>query len=358
MTHDESMTGNVQTLVKYMQDRESYHFLYFCNEERKNVKKGKLSSTFFLLFVKPFLMAGAEFILMDNGFLPMAFFDVRKETTVIQLWHGTGSVKKFGQDSNKGRLKELEKRINKNIDFLTVNAKSQIEQYAKAFGISKDKVVVTGLPRTDWLMRMREKETYERNRASIREKVGKFLGKSIDGKKILLYAPTFRDEEGGNPKLHIDIKRFLEALPETILLGIRLHPFVAKFYEEKEEERILNLSFYEDLNELLVLSDALLTDYSSLIFDYVILDKPMFFLTDDLEDFSLHGRGFYLDYKKDLPGLWVEEEVELAKKIERDLKEEPLLLRQKREAFLKRYYEYLDGNSAERVYETCIIKKN
>ena len=92
MTHDASESGNIRALTAYMAKKGKYKFYYMAKEERK--------AFFHLLFVIPFIMSRANIILMDNAFMPMSYFKIRKETKVLQLWHGTGSIKKFGQDSN------------------------------------------------------------------------------------------------------------------------------------------------------------------------------------------------------------------------------------------------------------------
>lgn len=355
MTHDESDTGNIMALVNYMRTKGAYSFVFYTGKNKKAGFGEKWKSAMDLLFVKPFQMARAEFILMDNAFLPMAFLCVRKESIVVQLWHGTGSTKKFGQDSNVGRLKELEKKLNQNIDYLTINAGSQKTQYAGAFGIEEEKCVVTGLPRTDWLLRFQVDSEREKRKRQILEKIEGYLGCSLEGKKILLYAPTFRDDELVSSSLHLNIDCLMKELPEEIVLFLRLHPFVAKNFCQEKKDRIYHMSFYSDLNELMAVSNALITDYSSLIFDYAVLNQPMFFCADDCEKFETMGRGFYLDFKKDLPGITTDNEEDLSHEIQKALYEkEAPLLKEKREAFLQKYYDYLDGYSAKRVYECCI----
>nr|WP_315103915.1 CDP-glycerol glycerophosphotransferase family protein [uncultured Catonella sp.] len=348
ITHDGSENGNIRTLTDYMCRTNNYTFYYMDKEETK--------AFFHLLFVLPFVMSRAEIILMDNAFMPMSFFKVRKKTKVLQLWHGTGSIKKFGQDSNTGRLKELEKRINNNIDYLFVNSERLIEEYAGAFGIDKSKVYVTGLPRTDWLLKLINDEKKLERLDIIKNKISKSENIVLNGKKIILYAPTFRDDEVDSPKLHLNIAELMESLPENVILFLKLHPFISGTFNCSDlGNRVVNVSDYTDLNELMAASDGLITDYSSLIFDYLLLDKPVYFFADDLAEFSLNGRGFYLDYNKELPGFLAGSELELGDRIVKDLSgNEDEEFKLKREIFVIKYYTWLDGNSAKRVYETAI----
>lgn len=348
MTHDSSPTGNIMALTGYMGKSGDYKFYYITKEERRAV--------FHLLFVVPFLMSRAELILMDNAFMPMSFFKVRKKTKVVQLWHGTGSIKKFGQDSNTGRIKELEQRINSNIDSLIVNSDIMINQYAGAFGVDESKVYATGLPRTDWLLRLVNDGEKTRRLDDIRNKIAHFTNIVLQDKKIILYAPTFRDEEVKEPKLHLDIMKLVGSLSNDTIIFLRLHPFVSSLFKNSDlGDRIFNVSGYPDLNELMAVADGLITDYSSLIFDYCILDRPMYFYADDIVEFGLKGRGFYLDYTKELPGIIPVSEEELGKKINNDLSgEEGEEFKLKRDEFVRKYYKWTDGNSAQRVYETIV----
>lgn len=348
MTHDSSESGNIRTLTDYMCRKGNYKFYYMAKEERK--------AFFHLLFVMPFIMSRADIILMDNAFMPMSYFKVRKGTKVLQLWHGTGSIKKFGQDSNVGRLKELEKKINNNINYLFVNSDSLIEEYAGAFGVDKRVVYATGLPRTDWLLRLVNDDKMLEKLVDIKAKISKTKNIVLKDKKIIMYAPTFRDNEVACPKLHIDILKLLEKLDENTMLFLRLHPFVSKAFKDNNlSKRVVNVSDYTDLNELMAVSDGLITDYSSLIFDYCVLNRPMYFYADDIVEFGLNGRGFYLDYNNELPGIIPASEEEMGKIIAKDLSgEEDEELKLKREKFVKKYYKWLDGNSAKRVYETIV----
>ena len=346
MTHDASKSGNIRTLTDYMVEKGNYKFYYMTKEERK--------AFFHLLFVIPFLMSRAEYILMDNAFMPMSFFNVRNKTKVLQLWHGTGSVKKFGQDSNTGRLKELEKKINSNIDYLFVNSEVLKDEYAGAFGVDKAKVYTTGLPRTDWLLRLINDDDKDGKLDLIKAGIEKAKRIKLKDKKIILYAPTVRDGETDNPKVQIDIPKLMDNIPKDVILFLRLHPFVSRAFNGDNilDERVVNVSDYSDLNELMAVSDGLITDYSSLIFDYCVLDKPMYFFADDIVEFGVNGRGFYLDYNKDLPGVLPSSEAELGKIITEDLSgNESTGFKIKRKDFTDKYYKWTDGKSAKRVYD-------
>lgn len=380
MTHDASEQGNIRVLERYMEAqsvgmphagtadasrqtelserngmsggrKQAYRFCHLTGAERAGVETGgRVAGLLRFFLVKPYQMARAEYILMDNAFLPMAYFRVRKGSQVVQLWHGTGTIKKFGQDANTGWLREQEQKINRNITHLIINAPALREQYAKAFGVPMERTFATGLPRTDALLAQLNKTAAGQDE-SVR---------SDRRQKLLLYAPTFRDAEGDSPKLHLDVKKLLAGLPEGYVLLLRLHPFVAAAFERENEwvereKRICQVSGYPDLAELMVASSALITDYSSIVFDYALTDKPMYFLADDLAEFSDNGRGFYEPYESFVPGPVVKNEEELAKRLTEDIEDPDNSVsrewQQKRRRFVEKYYDKPDGQAASRVYE-------
>lgn len=354
-TNDASETGNIGAVRNNLMKTGDYNFTCFSANFREKVEKGEPKALIGMFFALPFKMAKCSVIFMDNGFLPLAYCKVRKGTKVVQLWHGTGSLKRFGQDVNKGDLAEAEKAIGANIDMVTVNAKCQINQYASAFGVDRSKVVVTGLPRTDALISMAKlpKDKLCKKISELKSRIGESCGFDLSGKSLILYAPTFRDSEVDAPKLHLDVNKIIELLPENVIILVRLHPFVYRAYKESGifNDRIINVSDYGSLNDLLAASDMLITDYSSVFFDYSVFDRPTYFFADDLAEFSERGRGFYMDYSE-VPGEIFSDEGKLASSINRDLiGHEPQELKTKRQQFVKKYYHYLDGKSAERVVQ-------
>lgn len=346
MTHDGGREGNAAVTAAYM--KRVYHtkLRVLRRKDTSFGGKGGLKRAFCFFFVKPWQMARSEYIFMDNTFLPMAYLRVRKETIVVQLWHGTGTVKKFGQHVNKGKLYEQEKRANENLDYVIVNSDATRELYAECFSVDVSQVKVLGLPRTDLLF---SKKGLEQRRADFLKEYPE-----LEHKKLILYAPTFRDSEAANPKVQMDIEKMARELPKEYRLGLRLHPFVARNFQLNDNYggRVYDFSDYGNINTLLFSSDVLITDYSSIIFEYCVLERPMIFYAYDLEEFSNDGRGFYRNYEEYVPGPVVRKTEEILKVIkEKDWKEE------KRQAFYEESYAYTDGNSTKRVVE-FVVKKD
>ncbi|CUH93578.1 CDP-glycerol glycerophosphotransferase family protein [Herbinix luporum] len=302
MTHDDGESSNVSLVISRLKKTEpGYKFSYITKTEVGSVRGFKNVRNLLSFFlIKPYLLAKSNIILLDNVFLPMAYIKVKKNVKVVQLWHGTGTIKKFGQDVNTGKLKELEKKANRNITHLIVNNTSTAKLYAKVFGISIDKVYATGLPKTDDILYRLWKSDKEGINID-KEVIYKKYKLSRD-KKLILYAPTFRDENLGSETIINQVEKLSRLLPKDYILGLRLHPFVARLADAKDIKKICNLSREKDLSSLIMASDILISDYSSIIFEYCITEKPMIFFAYDLEEFSNKGRGFYEDYISYVPG--------------------------------------------------------
>ncbi len=347
MTHDGSKDSSVGVVVQYLENiSKEYQFEYIKKDETNAVRKQGIVGNFISFFIKkPFHLATAAYVLQDNIFLPMAYLHFPKAVKIIQLWHGTGTIKKFGQSVNTGRLGKLEKRANQTITHLLVNSEYTKKQYKEAFGVSEDKIKVLGLPRTD-IMFQEDKKARD-----LEEFYHRFP--DLKEKKLVLYAPTFRDNEVNNPKIMLDVNLFIEQTPEEYVLILKLHPFVAAAFQldtKQYQGRVMNLSTYGDLNTLLFAADILVTDYSSIIFEYCLLDKPMIFYAYDLDQFSDMGRGFYESYEDYVPGPVVKNTLELSSIIRSNCYD-LLKIRQ----FRVKSYEYLDGQSTKRLVEKIIL---
>jgi CDP-ribitol ribitolphosphotransferase / teichoic acid ribitol-phosphate polymerase len=347
MTHDEGEGSNVAIVVRALKKAsQDYSFSYLLKSDTTAAKSLSGAGTLLRFFFrKPYELARAEIILLDNIFLPFAYLKRRKGTKVVQLWHGTGTIKKFGQDVNTGHLKELERRANENITHLIVNSPDIKSIYASAFGVKEESIYPIGLPKTDELLRRIKSE----------EAAGRYTNKEYiyqkysipKEKKLILYAPTFRDTLSQNPRFLELIRELNEQLSEEFYFGLRLHPFIANSFRADElGENICQLSFEKDVNTVLLAADILITDYSSIIFEFCLMERPMIFYAFDYQEFSDHGRGFYYEYPSFVPGPVAYTGDEVVRIIKEDAFE---LYRIK--DFIHRNYIYTDGNATERLIE-------
>ena len=332
-THDAGPDGNIGIVsLRLKEEMPAYEQVWFT---RNNTIRRPVD--FFIK--KPYHLATSAYVFLDNEFLPMAYLHFPKNVKVIQLWHGTGTIKRFGQDVNTGTLKKLEYRANQRITHLIVNSDAVKTEYASAFAVDPARIYVIGNPRTDRMLDhqylTRKTEQFYRDYPE------------MQGKHCILYAPTFRDAEVTDPKLHLDLQKTADSLAEDEVFFIRLHPHIASHLKETlagwQEKGIYNVSEYPEIATLLAAADVLITDYSSIVFEYCLLERPMLFFAYDLKEFEKTGRSFYRDYRSFVPGQVVETEEELLA----CLKERNYT---KKESFVRENFPLLDGNATSRLF--------
>lgn len=213
-----------------------------------------------------------------------------KKTIYINTWHGS-AIKKIGEDSNNKSL--IFFRTSKP-DYMIAQSEFDIEIFSRLFNISKDKIRMVGLPRNDELFDFSQNEV-----DAIKEKLE--LPKD---KKIILYAPTFReyqkDKNGCYIAPPINILLWKKYLADNYIILFRAHYEICTIMNIEEDDFLFNVSNYPNLNELLKVSDILISDYSSVIIDYSILERPIYSYAYDYEEYC-DKRGLYIDIEKELP---------------------------------------------------------
>lgn len=261
-----------------------------------------------------------------------------KKTIYINTWHGS-AIKKMGIDAPNSVFRF---NISK-YDIMYAQSKYDIDIFSNAFELPRNIFVLAGLPRNDELYNVTEKEI-----ESIRDKLN--IPKN---KKVILYAPTFReysrDKNGCVSSPPININKWKEKLSDKYIILFRAHYEINNILGIKDDDFIKNVSDYNNLNELMKISDILISDYSSIMFDYSILKRPIYSYAYDYDEY-LEKRGMYIDIKKELPNGVCETEQELLKQIiECDFDEQI----GRTEKFLRKYVE-TNGNA--RKYIDKIIK--
>ena len=223
---------------------------------------------------------------------------------------------------------------------MTVSSTYCKKCHSEGFGIPTDNVVATGIPRTDVFF----DENYKQ------EARDKFYAEHPEfrGKKIILFAPTFRGtvkETAFYPTEMFDIERVCAEIPEDYSIIVKHHPFVreVQFIPEELSNRVIDLSEESELNDLLFVSDVIITDYSSLVFEAALLDIPMIFYAFDLEKY-IRERDFYFDFKLYVPGKIVYSQDQLIETIN---KQDYCTERIK--PFADMFFDERDGHATERV---------
>lgn len=285
-----------------------------------------------------YYLATSKYWITNNHYYH--FLPKPKGTIMINTWHALGAFKKFGIDSAKvEKDKERFIKDSKNIDYLLVSSKELKEIYSKALNVEKNKILSLGIPRTDVL--------FDSEHMEIVKKEFFNLYKDLKKKNIILYAPTFRDDEKEYFNMQLDLKLLKENLGEGSVILLKLHPIIRhKFEIPKELEGFVIDVSKVSINKLMIISDMLITDYSSVIFEYSLLDKPIIFFAYDYEKYKNNLRNFYFGYEEFIPGKMLKTSEEVLKEIHEGMKSsyDKELIRE----FSKRFCEYTDGKSTKR----------
>lgn len=243
---------------------------------------------------------------VSNARIPL-FLNKKPNQTYVQTWHGT-PLKRLANDMKvvrmPGTTTSLYKRnFHKETsrwDYLISPNRYSSEIFRTAFWMSPDDILEIGYPRNDILVNRANDEALQQE---IREELN-----IPEGKKIVMYAPTWRDDEFIKKgkytfELKIDLPKLQAALGDDYVILLRMHYLIANAMDLNGfEDFAIDVSHYDDISRLYLISDALITDYSSVMFDYGILKRPQFFFAYDIEKYDKNLRGFYIDYHKDLPG--------------------------------------------------------
>ena len=168
----------------------------------------------------------------------------------------------------------------------------------------------------------------------------------INKKKVILYAPTYRDDELSVSDLKLDLAKMYQALKDEYVLFLRLHPAVRVDLTNDFPDFIFNVSNYHDVNHLLTVTDLLITDYSSIPFEFSLLHKPMVFFAYDLEEYA-QSRGFWEPYEELVPGPIVENTSELINVLKNEQFNMDLI-----STFALQWNEYSTGSSSEQLVKS------
>ncbi|WP_157067067.1 CDP-glycerol glycerophosphotransferase family protein [Alicyclobacillus shizuokensis] len=294
-----------------------------------------------------FHLATSRFILLDD-FYPIVYpLKIRRKAELIQVWHAAGAFKKFGysRETYTGHKRGINHR---NYTKAIVSSKNVIPYYAEGFGIAPERIIPSGVPRTDVFF----DEDY---RDSARNRFFKRYPKLMS-KKIILFAPTFRgsgERSAYFPFEVVDVDKLYEALRDEYAFIVKMHPFVKDTFPipDAYREFVLDLSCHREVNDLLFVADILVTDYSSVCFEYALLHRPMLFFAFDLEDYVAE-RDFYFRYEDFVPGKIVRTTEEMVEAIKAQDFHTDMLDR-----FIEYFFDHVDGRASARFVDMVMMGK-
>lgn len=281
-----------------------------------------------------------------------------KDTIYIQTWHGTPLKKMLNDvDTFEGRDEGYKDRVNqaiKNWDYLISPSPYASKCFKSAFNFKKE-ILEIGYPRNDIFYSNNEAQL-EVKKKMIKQKLG-----IKDQRKVILYAPTFRDDDINKAKkhiikLHMDLQKMKENFEEEYILILRPHIIIsnALHLDASLDEFVINASAYDDISDLYLITDICITDYSSVMFDFANTKKPMLFFTYDLDYYKNQLRGFYFDFEQTAPGPLVRTNDELIDAIKRieTVREH---YGEKYDAFYERFCRFETGHAAEAIVKRFFL---
>jgi CDP-glycerol glycerophosphotransferase (TagB/SpsB family)/MFS family permease len=348
--HIPAIRGNLAAIAAEIQRRDPTIPIVSLIHDPKPGTRGRLRGIRQGISAGYHLATAAAFI-VDSHYLPLYVIRRRPGTTVVQVWHACGAIKKigysvigksFGVDETMARMV----RLHTNYDICLAGSQVAVEQYMDAFRQPAELFVTRlGIPRTDVLI---DGPHQGRLIESIRQRYA-----IPADKRVILYAPTFRGTsmtKARHPE-DLDLDVMARVLGDGHVLLMRLHPAIRSQIQLSPElaDFTIDVSDYPEMNELMLVSDVLVTDYSSVIFEFALLGRPMAFFAPDTAAYD-DERGFYFDYRSGVPGPVFEDSAELAAYLaagEFDL--------DRVQRFAETWFDVADGHASERFYDEVIV---
>ena len=345
-THKE-LNGNLKAVYDYIISQPEYaklKTLVYTREDRR--ERHSILTTLAIWRA----LSSSKYILLDDLYKATAHMKCRKEQEMIQLWHGPGAYKKFGY-SRKDLPKKVGGKLRvhkgyKNYTKVIVSGSKIAWCYAEGFGIDESKVYACGTPRIDKLF---DENYIKQTKNSFLENNSEFVNK-----KIVLFAPTYRGTLVENANYDFDkanLNKLSKMLGEEYVIFTRWHPAlknniargIAHITKCDFGKRIIDFTNYENVNDLLIACDVLVTDYSSIIFDYFPLKKPVVYFAYDRKEYD-GDRGFYYNFDKYIYGSVVEDTEKLVEAIKAEKTDG-----EQRRNFYDLFMDGCDEHSTERV---------
>ena len=346
-------TGNpryiYEEMVKQGLDQE-YECIWFFFDTSIKVpgKCKKIRNNYFAYF---WYLMRAGFWVFDSR--QPQYFRKKKSITYIQTWHGT-PLKKLALDMDRmdmggsTDIKEYHRQFRvtcRDWDYLVSQNHFSTEIFKSCFDFKDRPILEIGYPRNDILIRDNKEDKILEYK--------KLLGLPLD-KKIILYAPTWRDNEYSEKGKYkfaskLDFDKAKEALEDEYIFIVKYHYLVSdKIDWTPYKGFVYTFDETKDIAWLYLVSDMLITDYSSVMFDYSLLKRPMLFFAYDLEDYKENLRGFYFDFVNDIPGPISRDTDQLL----RDIKEyDSEIWKEKYDKYHDKFNSIDDGCASQKIVE-------
>jgi len=276
-------------------------------------------------------------VVVDNAYFPVHVVRHRPATTVVQVWHAAGALKRFGLDAPVLRRPSERRFLHRNYDYVVVGGETARGPYSSALRTPVKRVLALGSPRTDFFF----------DTAAVDEARQRTLAAYPDlaDRRVVLYAPTFRGAgEMKRPAPGFDAEHLRARLPADHVLVLKTHPNLDPEATPTAGFDVV-IDHTAEINEVFTVSDILVTDYSSSIFEWALLRRPLVLLVGDLERYE-RDPGMYLDYRSGMIGAQVKDTDGVAAAILADDFEFGAY-----DAFADRHLSVSDGSASARFVE-------
>ena len=287
-----------------------------------------------------FHLRTARLVVLDNAWLPVHVAPHPPRTTVVQVWHAAGALKRFGLDTEPPPREPERSFLHRHYDWVVASGEASREPWSRALRTDVERVVALGSARTDALLDA-DAVAVARERVLARYP-------ALVGRRTITYAPTFRGRgREKHPARGFDAPRLRAALEPSDVLVLKSHPNLDVGLVDTAGFDVV-VDHAEDMNDVLAATDILVTDYSSSIFEYALLRRPIVLLVPDLEAYERQP-GLYLDYRTEMIGTQVRTTDEVAAAIAADAFD----LRPY-DAFIERHLGSPDGRSSQRFVDRFV----
>lgn len=337
------IASNLKAVSDRMMERgmdKDYHILY---SARAAAAKGQ-SIMSWLSVIKKLGQSGTIFV--DDHSPVLDWLMLAKDTKLIQLWHAGAGFKSSGY-SRWGHIGAPNPQsAHRQNDYGIAGSKHIAPFFSEVWGINDERVLPTGMPRMDEYL----DETYRKNKTKILQEKYPL----VNGKKVILFAPTYRGKnkkEAYYPFELVDFEQLYELCGDEYVVLFKMHPWVSTGtpIPEQYKDRFLDVGKYPNINDLFYITDLLITDYSSNIFEYSLMRKPMLFFAFDKVQYSF-SRGFHRDYEESAPGKICYTFEQVLQAIgEKDFEYEKV------EQYVQEHFDYIDTHASDRVIDWILL---
>ena len=338
------LQGNLEAIYNRMEERDllKNYKIYMSFRRAPGQHNSMLSWMRLITYV-----ALSDIVLIDDYAPFLEWLNLKKGTKLIQVWHAGVGFKSVGFCRFGANASPKLQNGHRKYSYAITGSTSLKHVYSEVFGIEEENILATGLPRIDPLLDDAKNEAFKKEFYQEHPE--------LKDKKIILFAPTFRgtgQKTAHYPYQLIDFDKLYEACGDEYVFMFKMHPFILEKapIPKKYKDRIVDYSSFPNVNALLQVTDIMITDYSSVIYEYSLLKRPMIFFAYDKDTYSII-RGFHNDFDTFAPGKICTTFDQVLESIKaKDFEVEKV------EKFVEENFDYLDSNSSDRFIDWLILK--